>query len=177
MKSHQLVRCALFAALTAAGAFLRIPVGPLLYTMQLLFTMLSGLLLGAKCGALSQVLYVALGLAGLPVFGGGGGVTYLLQPTCGFVLALPLCAWLVGRLGSRRRAVPACLAGLAAVYAAGLLYLAMILRFSLGQPIGFSALLSSFLLPYLPGDALKILACAMLCRRLPASLFPDEKNR
>lgn len=130
MKSHQLVRCALFAALTAAGAFLRIPVGPLLYTMQLLFTMLSGLLLGAKCGALSQVLYVALGLAGLPVFGGGGGVTYLLQPTCGFVLALPLCAWLVGRLGSRRRAVPACLAGLAAVYAVGLLYLAVLLRFS-----------------------------------------------
>lgn len=169
MKTKYLTRCALFAALTAAGAFVRVPVGGLIYTLQLLFTLLSGALLGAKHGALSQLLYVALGLCGLPVFGGGGGVTYLLQPTCGFVLALPLCAWLVGQL--RGRLVPACLMGTAAVYAAGLLYMALIFNVYLGRELGLWPLAAAYVLPYLPGDALKLCVCVLLCRRLPREKF------
>lgn len=169
MRTKELVRCALFAALTAAGALIRVPVGGLIYTLQFLFTALAGLLLGAKWGALSQLLYVALGLFGLPLFGGGGGVLYVLQPTCGFVLALPLSAWVIGRL--RTRAVPACLAGLAVVYAVGLLYLALILNVYLGRDIALWPLMAAYVLPYLPGDALKIFACALLCKRLPRENF------
>lgn len=66
MTSRKLVYTALFAALTAAGAFLRIPLGVSSITLQFLFTAMAGVLLGAGCGALSQAVYVALGLIGLP---------------------------------------------------------------------------------------------------------------
>lgn len=169
MRTRELVRCALFAALTAAGAFIRVPVGGLIYTLQFLFAALAGLLLGANRGALSQLLYVALGLCGLPVFGGGGGLLYLLQPTCGFVLSLPLCAWMIGKL--RKRAVVACLAGLAVVYAVGLAYLALIFNVYLGREIALWPLAAAYVLPYLPGDALKVAACVLLCRKLPKGKF------
>ena len=68
MTSRKLVYTALFAALTAAGAFLRIPLGVSSITLQFLFTAMAGVLLGAGCGALSQAVYVALGLIGLPIF-------------------------------------------------------------------------------------------------------------
>ena len=62
MTSRKLVYTALFAALTAAGAFLRIPLGVSSITLQFLFTAMAGVLLGAGCGALSQAVYVALGV-------------------------------------------------------------------------------------------------------------------
>lgn len=164
MRAKTLARCALFAALTALGAFIRIPIGELVYTMQFLFAALAGLVLGARHGALSQGVYVAMGLCGLPVFGAGGGVMYLLQPTCGFVLALPAAAWVAGRL--RAHAVPACLAALATVYAAGLLYMAAVFALYLGRETAIRALAAAYVLPYLPGDAVKVMACAALYRRL-----------
>ena len=63
-----MILCALFAALIAVGAFIKIP-GPFVpFTLQYLFTMLSGLLLGSKLGLVSVGVYILLGLAGLPVF-------------------------------------------------------------------------------------------------------------
>ena len=67
-KTRTMSLAALFAALTAIGAFLQIPVGITSITLQFLFTSLAGLLLGAKWGALSQLVYVILGLVGLPVW-------------------------------------------------------------------------------------------------------------
>ena len=79
MKTRALAFTALFAALTAAGAFVSIPVGPVSITLQFLFTAMAGILLGRRCGALSQLVYVALGLLGLPIFTRGGGLGYVLQ--------------------------------------------------------------------------------------------------
>ena len=66
--TENLVRMALFAALIAVGAFIRIPVPVCPFTLQFLFTMLAGLLLGGKYGALSVLVYLCVGLLGLPVF-------------------------------------------------------------------------------------------------------------
>ena len=88
MTSRKLVFTALLTALTAAGAFLRIPLGFSSITLQFLFTAMAGVLLGPGCGALSQGVYVALGLMGLPIFTTGGGFGYVLQPTFGFLLGL-----------------------------------------------------------------------------------------
>ena len=71
--TRKLVYTALLAALTAAGAFMRIPMGYSSVTLQYLFTAMAGLLLGRKWGALSQLIYVCLGLVGLPIFTMGGG--------------------------------------------------------------------------------------------------------
>ena len=86
MTTRKLVRTALFAALTAVGAFLKIPLGPSAITLQFFFTAMAGCLLGSGCGALSQLIYVVLGLLGLPIFTAGGGFFRCAAPDFGFLL-------------------------------------------------------------------------------------------
>lgn len=100
-KTRSLILAALFAALTAIGAFLKIPLGALSLTLQFFFTAMAGVLLGPRWGAASQAVYVALGLMGLPVFTLGGGLGYVFQPSFGFLLGLIPAAWVIGRLAGR----------------------------------------------------------------------------
>lgn len=170
MKVKPYVLAALFAALTAVGAFLRIPIPPSAITLQFFFTAMAGLLLGRKYGAISQVIYVALGLVGLPIFTMGGGIGSVLQPTFGFLLGLIPCAWVIGALTRQscttRRVVLACVAGLAVLYAVGLPYMAAIMNLYLGKGWSFFDVLYKGMLLFLPGDSLKILVCALLAPRL-----------
>ena len=175
MSARKLVYTALLAALTAVGAFIRIPIGISVITLQFLFTAMAGVLLGPGGGALSQGVYVALGLVGLPIFTMGGGFGYVFQPTFGFLLGLIPAAWVVGAAAGEsldpRRMALASLAGLAVLYAVGMPYMALILNGYLGKGISAPALLWSGMLIYLPGDAAKIAVTALLCpvlrRRIP----------
>ena len=179
MTTRQLVRTALFAALTAVGAFLKIPLGPSSITLQFFFTAMAGCLLGSGCGALSQLIYVALGLLGLPVFTAGGGFSYVLHPTFGFLLGLIPAAWVIGRLARSTRSfwriALAALAGLAVLYAVGLPYMAMILNGYMGKGMDLSAILWAGMLPFLPGDALKILVTALLTPPIRRALDNSAK--
>ena len=84
---RNLLLTALFTALTAAGTILRIGE----CSLQTLFSVLSGLLLGPVWGPVSQLLYFALGLTGLPMFIYGGGLLYAVeQPTFGYLLGMIL---------------------------------------------------------------------------------------
>lgn len=175
MNTRTLTRTALFAALTAAGAFIRIPLGYSSITLQFFFTAMAGCLLGPVWGPVSQAVYVALGLIGLPIFTQGGGLTYLLQPTCGFLIGLIPAAWVTGRLTVHRpphpiRTALACLAGLAVLYAVGLPYMAVILNQYMGKAMDFSAILWAGMLPFLPGDMLKIAVTAALAPLLQKRL-------
>lgn len=91
----------LFATLVMVGAFIKIPTPVIPFTLQFLFVCLAGLLLGSKMGFLSVFIYAALGLAGLPVFTGGGGIAYVLQPTFGYILGFIMCAFLAGFISER----------------------------------------------------------------------------
>ena len=166
-RTRKLVYTALFAALTAVGAFLRIPMVYSSVTLQYLFTAMAGLLLGRRWGALSQAVYVLLGLVGLPIFTMGGGFGYVFQPTFGFLLGLIPAAWVVGAVAGEsldpKRMALASLAGLAALYAVGMPYMALILNAYMGKGMTFSALLWAGMLPYLPGDAVKIVVAAGVC--------------
>ena len=167
MSARKLVYTALFAALTAAGAFLRIPLGVSSITLQFLFTAMAGVLLGTGGGALSQAVYVALGLLGLPIFTAGGGFGYVLQPTFGFLLGLIPAAAVIGAM-TRRSTSPvrialACVVGLAVLYAIGVPYMALILNGYMGKGMSVSGLLWAGMLPFLPGDAIKIVITAVLC--------------
>ena len=101
MKTKQLLLCALFAAATAASVFLPkipIPGTPLMFTFQTLVVFLSGLMLSPKYALVSQLVYMALGLVGLPVFMSGGGISYVMQPSFGFIIGFAVCTFLVSLL-------------------------------------------------------------------------------
>ncbi len=172
--TRMLAQAAVMAALTAVGAFIRFPLGALSFTLQDMFTVLAGVLLGWKWGAASQIAYVALGLLGLPIFTQGGGLGYVLQPSFGFLLgiipAAALTGLLAGERGELKRVLPACIAGLAVMYLIGVPYMGMILNLYMRKGLSVWTIVKTGLLIYLPGDALKVAVVAAaapaLCRSL-----------
>ncbi len=100
MKTRQLILCAMFAALTAIGSLIKIPVpdSTLLFTLQTFFVFMAGLMLEPKYALFSQIVYAAMGLIGVPVFSTGGGIGYILRPSFGFIIGFCLCALLISLL-------------------------------------------------------------------------------
>ena len=171
-KTKSLVYCGLFTALIAAGAFLKIPVPVVPFTLQYLFTMMAGLLLGARLGALSVVCYMLLGLAGLPIFAEGGGIWYIFKPSFGYIIGFVVGTFVTGYLAEKikRRTVAgylaANLAGLFFVYAIGMLYYYIICNFVINTSIAVWPLFLYCFLLAVPGDiALSILG-AVLAKRV-----------
>lgn len=92
----------LFTALMVVGAKLIIPTPfGVALTFQLFFAVFAGLLLGARNAFLSQLIYLLLGLIGLPVFSTGGGLSYIFSPTFGYLIGFMLAATLIGYLKER----------------------------------------------------------------------------
>ena len=108
--TRDMAMCALFTVLITAGAFIKIPVPVVPFTLQFLFTMMAGLLLGGRLGACSVALYGVLGLIGLPVFAEGGGIYYLLKPVLvtSLVLELPAMSPGVWWNGWKKSALERC---------------------------------------------------------------------
>ena len=169
-KTRMMILAALFAALTAVGAFIRFPLGTMSVTLQFMFTAMAGVLLGAKWGAVSQAVYVVLGLVGLPVFTMGGGIGYVMQPSFGFLLGLIPTAWVIGRLTEKENGhwhiALACLAGRAVLYLIGLPYLYLIMKLYLHKSITVWTAIKAGMLVYLPGDAIKIALTVLLYKPL-----------
>ena len=164
--------CAIFTVLTAVGAFIKIPVPVVPFTLQVLFTMLAGLLLGSRLGALSVGLYMILGLAGLPVFTQGGGLWYLLQPTFGYILGFILGSYVTGKMTEQRdtltfgRILIAKFAGLAIIYVMGMIYYYVICNYVIHTPIGLWPLFLYCFLLAVPGDICLCFLAAGLAKRL-----------
>lgn len=155
---RRLLAAVAFAALTAIAARIAVPVPgtAVPFSLQIVAVMLAGILLGPGLGAGSQVLYVAAGLAGLPVFVAGGGPAYLLGPTGGYLIAFPLAAAIAGFFASRFSGIAwltlGCALAVLAVHVGGTSWIAITL--------GRDAAVGAFE-PFLTGDVLKI-ALALL---------------
>lgn len=170
--TKNLVRMSLFVALIAAGAFIKISITAVPLTLQLFFTTLAGVFLGAKLGALSVLCYILLGLFGLPIFAGGGGPAYVLQPTFGYLIGFVFGTFVTGTIANRvplpgmKRLLLANFAGLIIVYAFGMVYYWLIYRYYLGKGVAFRTMfLYCFLLP-VPGDIVMSVLAAALGKRL-----------
>ncbi|MBS3900852.1 MAG: biotin transporter BioY [Dethiobacter sp.] len=170
---RDLVLIALFAALTAIMAYIAVPMPAGLppITGQTFAVMLAGLLLGANKGAMSQIIYILLGVVGLPVFAGGtSGLSILVGRSGGFLIGFVLGAFLIGKLTENKRepslralSFAALLGGVIVVYIPGILQMAMVL----GIPLETAA---GFMLPFLPGDFIKVAVSSLLAQRILLAL-------
>jgi biotin transport system substrate-specific component len=162
-RSKDIAMVSLFAALTAAGAFLKIPFPHVPLTMQTLMVMFAGLILGSRLGALSQFLYLVTGLLGLPIFAQGGGPGYVMQPSFGFLIGFIAGAYVTGKMTEGReeigffRLLAALVLGQLAIYAFGIPHLFINLNYILKKPASFSTVMKIGFLHFLPGDILKTL--------------------
>lgn len=162
-----------FAALTAAGAYLAIPIGPVPIVLQNLFVLLAGLLLGSRWGLASVAVYLLAGALGLPVFAGGlGGIGRIVGPTGGYLLGYLPAVYIVGLISEKagRRAVfdvIAMICGSAVVYACGVTWLKVLTGMALAKTLAVG------MYPFLPGDALKIAAAVPIAKTLRPTVNKD----
>jgi len=154
--------------LTAFGAFVRIPLPftPVPITLQTLFVLLSGALLGSRLGVFTQMSYIILGMAGMPIFTqAGSGLAYLLGPTGGYVFGFLVAAFWLGRLikygqdSLMRTFLIFCLGDII-ILSCGTLWLKLL--------FGLSATKALFIgfLPFIPADLVKALIAATIYLRL-----------
>lgn len=171
-KTKNMILCAMFVALIAMGAFIKIPVPVVPFTLQYLFTMLAGLLLGGKKGCLAVGIYILLGLIGLPIFAQGGGIGYIFQPSFGYIIGFAVGAFVTGVIANQKnrpsflRLLAADFAGLLIVYLLGMVYYYLISAFYLGNPIGLWPLFLYCFILAVPGDIILCIIGAFLGERL-----------
>ncbi|NCP88305.1 MAG: biotin transporter BioY [Anaerolineae bacterium CG_4_9_14_3_um_filter_57_17] len=164
---HNLLLITAGAALVALLAQVRIPLPftPVPLTGQTFAVLLVGAALGSRRGAASLTLYALSGALSLPVFAGGAsGAAYIFGPTGGYLLGFILSAWVIGLLAERglersiRTSMLPFLVGTVIIYALGAAWLAFF--------VGPAAAITKGVLPFLPGDALKLILAALT---LPAA--------
>ena len=170
--AQRMILCALFAALIAVGAFIKIPIPVVPFTLQFLFTTLAGMFLGSKTGTASVIVYLVLGLAGLPIFAQGGGPGYVMIPSFGYLIGFAVGTFITGKIiekyasPSIGQLIAACFAGLLAVYVIGMAYYYVICNFVLGTPIAFWPLFLYCFLLAVPGDIVICIVCGTAGHRL-----------
>jgi biotin transport system substrate-specific component len=162
---RMMVYAALIAALTAAGAWIAIPVGPVPVVLQNLFVYLAGLLLGSRWGLISIAVYLLAGACGLPVFAGAmGGLGRFAGPTGGYLVGFLPAVFLVGLVSERKPHMAfdllAMVLATAVIYACGVFWLQTL------TGMGWEKALAVGMIPFLPGDAVKIAAAAGIARAL-----------
>lgn len=161
------VLIAIFSALTAIGAFISIPIPYIPVTMQFFFCSISGIVLGSKKGALSQIIYIFIGLIGIPVFTKGGGPLYIFQPTFGYLIGLILASYIIGNVVELRsknfkNLLLANIFGIISIYIIGVSYFYLISKFYLGVNMTIGLAIYNGLLLTLPGDIIKSIIAALI---------------
>lgn len=176
-KTKELILMALFSALIAIGAFIQIPVPFMDYfTLQFLFVVLSGLLLGAKKGMFSVLVYLLIGLCGFPVFAAGGGIQYVLRPSFGYLIGFAVASYTTGAVCKKLNEKIAvlhfshyfisCLSGMAVTYIIGFAYKYMILNFYTKTPTGIFTIVAASLPLDIPGDVVLCITASLLAGKL-----------
>ena len=178
----------LFAAIISAGCFIAVPIGPggIPIVMQNMFAVLASLILGGFGGFFSALLFVAAGALGLPVFSGGtGGIAHLLGPTGGFLIGYIAGALASGCIAGKPRAGEKAFGAknivklsIAAFAGFALIYVPGVLRFMQLTGRSFQATLAACVIPFIPGDLIKLALSVPLAAKLRtvAARYFSEKS-
>ena len=172
LNTRDMTLVAVMAALICVAGPLTVAIGPIPLSLATFAIYLAGALLGPGRGALAVALYLLIGAVGVPVFSGfSGGFQKLAGVTGGYLVGYLPCAWLTG-LGARgetsvaRWRLPAVMAlGTAALYAIGTTWFMLQTKNPLGAALGMCVL------PFLPGDAIKIAAATLLARPIRRAIY------
>lgn len=167
ISTKEMTLVAMFTGLTAIGAFISIPIGEVPISMQSLFVILSGLILGSKLGALSQILYIILGLIGLPIFANfTGGLQSLMKPSFGFVIGFIFAAYIVGKITDKNKDHKsiwlASFVGTIVIYLFGLPYMYYILNIIMLKEMSFATIIKIGCIIFLPGDIIKAVVSSVV---------------
>jgi biotin transport system substrate-specific component len=157
----------LFIGLTFLGSLIRIPLQPVPITLQTMFVLLAGAVLGSKRGSIAECSYVALGVIGIPLFSGfSSGIAVLAGPTGGYIAAFIITPLLIGRLINRFHSlgwhVLVFTAGAVFILALGALHLTLFYTHSV------PAALTAGVIPFIPGEIFKIAAATSIYRSYSA---------
>lgn len=182
-KTLDLVQCALFVALMAVGAFIHImiPLGPsgVTISLQVFFAVAAGLLLGPKKGFIAVCVYLLLGLLGVPIYAHGGGISYVMKPTYGFLIGFAFAALVAGAVvkAFHKATLPimifAAILGEMAYYACGLIYYFWMYNMILPDGgITVASLFSIWFFSTVIPDAVICIGSAIVC----SQIRPHLKN-
>ncbi len=161
MNTKNMTLTSLFAALLAVSAQVSIPLGPVPITMQVMFVLLAGIILGKRLGPASIAVWVLLGVFGLPVFAQGkAGAAVLIGPTGGYILGYFVCTYIVGYVAEHfeltyKHTAIAILTGLAAIYIIGLAGFMLSFQYVLHKAMPLERALNLAVWPFLPLDIVK----------------------
>ena len=151
-----------FSILTGISAGFKIEIGAVPITMQTLIVLLSGAFLGSKKGATSQLTYLISGITGIPWFSRGGGLSYILSPTLGYLIGFIPASYIVGLLIEKNRntfsIIKSLIAGNFFIYAFGILWLSRIFSLSESLVIG--------LYPFILGEILKMFLAIIILKNI-----------
>lgn len=168
MKTKHLVFAALFTALIAVGAQIRVPLGPIPFTLQVPMVLLAGMLLGKKLGLISITAYIFIGLIGIPVFAGAGGLGSLVSPSFGFVLGFIPGVVITAIGGNERtgRMITFTLLGMVAIFICGVFYFSLIMNTVIGTPMSLTEILMAAVVPFLIKDVILAVLTVMFAKKL-----------
>lgn len=174
--TKSIILCAIFAALSAIGAFIRIPLPIIPFTLQPPLVALAGILLGSRNGAVSQVIYVLIGLVGFPVFTKGGGPSYIFEPTFGYLLGFILMAFVIGKYLEKTNKYTVwnifvvCVFGIVISYVIGVAYMYLIMTVYLKATTTIWAACWSGAIIFLPKDLILCFVTALISAKLLPAL-------
>ncbi len=188
LEIKEITVCGLFAALTAIGAFLQIQIPLPLYTMhftlQWFFVLMAGLLLGSKLGSISVLVYLLIGLMGIPVFAAGGGPAYVLRPGFGFLLGFLAAAFVIGKLIETFRwnkfwqYLVAAVIGEVVYYAIGAVYFYLMKNLYAGEAVSWTVVVVQYcLITVFPDFLLCVMATLVTMKlRVPIKKYVTARS-
>lgn len=172
LSTKDITQIGMFTALTAIGAFISIPVGPVPITLQSFFVLLSGIILGSRKAMYSQISYLLLGLAGLPIFSNfTGGLQVIFKPSFGFLIGYVVIAYLVGKItesksNTIRNLSISIFLGTAVLYMIGIPYMYYILNIMLDKSFNIMQILNMGMFMFIPGDTIKAVLAIYIGKKL-----------
>ena len=165
--SVKIVLCGIFAAFTAICAMISIPFGPVPMNLAHVAIFVSSWILGPVWAAISQTIYIVIGVIGVPVFSNfSAGVGHILGPTGGYILAYPLVAYIAGiifdikKIKGIKSVILGVIFGWIIEYLVGTMYYSMVTGVTIGAAVMVCVL------PFLLGDICKSVAVLFICRKI-----------